>query len=152
MTTRRCTHTFATTDAIELDAGWSYPAGTAIIVRSTHCTKCGAGSSTIAGEAPTPIATAYTGHVLGVTYRSHYWQQAYTVTAIVGDSVRVLWEDGRTTTHCTQLDARDAVLNDGTPDSAYFAAPGTQCVRAVGIARCTAYVLGSGNDCGQHSA
>ena len=50
-----------------------------------------------------------TGHVIGATYMSRYWRKTYTVEA-VGDSlggtangVRVLWQDGRVTVHCTHV-------------------------------------------------
>lgn len=51
-------------------------------------------------------------HELGKTYLCGYWGQTYTVTAVDhdvpvwGTTVTVLWEDGRTTTHCTPLDPR----------------------------------------------
>jgi hypothetical protein len=50
--------------------------------------------------------TTPTGHVIGATYMSTYWRQEYQVvceamTSIGSPGITVLWEDGRTTTHCT---------------------------------------------------
>jgi hypothetical protein len=59
------------------------------------------------------------GYELGKTYFDHYWQSRFTVTAIHEPytaipwshwAVTVQWEDGHFTTHCTDLDKRDKVL------------------------------------------
>lgn len=41
---------------------------------------------------------------------SGYWQQTYKVLAVAGRTLRVRWEDGRVTTHCTPMGSRDRVL------------------------------------------
>lgn len=53
--------------------------------------------------------------VVGGTYRSHYWQDTYTVLATERDSMgtiwfRVRWSSGHQTTHCTQWTRRDSVV------------------------------------------
>lgn len=51
---------------------------------------------------------APTGHVIGATYFSTYWKKRYTVlreeiTVIGALGIRVKWDDGRCTTHCTDV-------------------------------------------------
>lgn len=51
---------------------------------------------------------APTGHVIGATYYSTYWRQHYKVlreeTTVIGSrGITVKWEDGRFTTHCTEV-------------------------------------------------
>jgi hypothetical protein len=52
--------------------------------------------------------TTPTGHIVGATYFSTYWQERYTVlredmTYIGTPGITVEWEDGRHTTHCTHV-------------------------------------------------
>ena len=51
---------------------------------------------------------APTGHVIGASYHSRYWRQKYRVlreeTTVLGSrGVMVKWEDGRFTTHSTDV-------------------------------------------------
>ena len=65
-------------------------------------------------QAPEAMTLASTGHELGKTYRSLYWQENYTVTEIshggTCDSVRVQWEDGHFTRHSTMRD-KDPIVS-----------------------------------------
>jgi hypothetical protein len=59
---------------------------------------------------------AETGHIIGATYMSKYWRQEYQVMCIAdslgkSDGVKVLWEDGRTTTHCTHV-GQDPIIKE----------------------------------------
>ena len=59
----------------------------------------------------TPHRTTETGHQIGTTYLSRYWQQTYKVTGMTpeGQTV-VVWSDGSSTTHHTDLDPRDTIV------------------------------------------
>jgi len=52
------------------------------------------------------------GYELGKTYKSYYWNQTFRVEKIHNEGegnwfVTVLWQDGSTTTHCTQRGIHD---------------------------------------------
>jgi hypothetical protein len=53
-----------------------------------------------------------TGHVLGKTYRSAYWQENYTVQAVHDNGdVTVFWHNQkRTSRHSTPLDRKDRMI------------------------------------------
>ena len=56
-----------------------------------------------------------TGHVVGYTYSSRYWQEEYTVlreemTRIGIPGITVRWSSGRETTHCTDR-GDDAIVS-----------------------------------------
>ena len=61
-----------------------------------------------------------TGHVVGATYHSKYWGQWYQVfdlaSVLGGDNngVKVRWEDGRETTHCTPREG-DKLVREPQP-------------------------------------
>lgn len=48
---------------------------------------------------------------VGGRYFCGYWRVGYSVTAIDGHMMTCVWDDGKTTTHCTAWDNRfDRVL------------------------------------------
>jgi len=55
------------------------------------------------------MVKAQTGHIIGATYFSTYWRKHYQVIGVASvlngtdNGVQVLWEDGRTTYHCTHV-------------------------------------------------
>lgn len=70
------------------------------------------------GFTPKPLAPRAK-HEVGNMYWSGYWQKFYKVLSVNEDDilnhVTVEWEDGNTTTHCTELDAyRDWLLIPAT--------------------------------------
>ena len=56
------------------------------------------------------MTTTATGHEVGKTYHSKYWNQTYEVLQEIkygdwrGDCIRVKWDDGRKTVHSTRRD------------------------------------------------